>query len=121
MEYHYEYNTYNSHHKALINLQASNIDAVNSKSCMPFSQIVFTMWMVCCKMVQEVVFIFCIHLIQVVTIIVYNGHNIIVCKVVSFRITTNKFNYRQYRKLTRHRYLPKQRRKFNAMTMISDV
>jgi len=28
--------------------------------------------------------------------------NIVVCEVVSFRITTNKFNYRQYRKLTRH-------------------
>jgi len=26
MVYHYEYSTYNSHHKVLINLQASNMD-----------------------------------------------------------------------------------------------
>jgi len=43
----------------------------------------------------EVVFIFCIHLIQVVTVIV-------VCEVVSFHITTNKVNYRQYHELARH-------------------
>jgi len=48
MEYHYEYSTYNSHQKVLINLQASNMDGLKSKSCMPFSQIVFTTWMVCC-------------------------------------------------------------------------
>jgi len=43
-------------------------------------------------------------------------------------MTTNKFNYRQYRKLMRqsfghriNRRLPKQRRSFNAMTMINDV
>jgi len=41
MEYHYEYSTYNSHHKVLVNLQASNMDALKSKSCMPFSQICF--------------------------------------------------------------------------------
>jgi len=41
MEYHYEYGTYNSHHKVLdvVNLQASNMDALRSKSCVPFSQI----------------------------------------------------------------------------------
>jgi len=43
MVYHYEYSTYNSHHKVLVNLQASNMDALKSKSCMPFSKIcVFT-------------------------------------------------------------------------------
>jgi len=70
MEYHNGYSTCNSHDKVLTNLQASNMDAVKSKSCVPFSQILFTMWMVCCKMAQEVVFIFCIHLIQVVIIVV---------------------------------------------------
>jgi len=35
---HYD-STYNSHHKVLVNLQASNMDALRSKSCMPFSQI----------------------------------------------------------------------------------
>ena len=30
MEYHYEYSTYNSHHKVLINLQASNMDALKN-------------------------------------------------------------------------------------------
>ena len=35
--------TYNSHHKVLVNLQASNIDAIQSKSCVQFSKIcVFT-------------------------------------------------------------------------------
>jgi len=56
-----------SHHKVLINLQASNVNALKSKGCMLFSQ---TCFHVCCKTMQEVVFIFCIHLIQVVTIIV---------------------------------------------------
>jgi len=27
---HYEYSTYNSHHKVLVNLQASNVDAVKN-------------------------------------------------------------------------------------------
>jgi len=35
---HYEYSTINSHHKVLVNLQASNMDALKSKSCLPFSQ-----------------------------------------------------------------------------------
>jgi len=39
MVYYYEYNTYNSHHKVFINVQASNMDALKSKSCVPFSQI----------------------------------------------------------------------------------
>jgi len=30
MEYHYEYSTYNSHHKLLVNLQASNMDALKN-------------------------------------------------------------------------------------------
>jgi len=42
------------------------MDALKSKSCVPFSQICVFMY-VCCKTVQEVVFIFYIHLIQVVT------------------------------------------------------
>jgi len=42
MVYHYEYSTYNSHHKVLVSLQASNMDALKSKSCVPFSQVVFT-------------------------------------------------------------------------------
>jgi len=67
MEYRYENSTYNSHHKVLVNLQASIMDAVKRKSCVPFNQICFH---VCCKTVQEVVLIFCIHLIQAVTIIV---------------------------------------------------
>jgi len=37
MEYHCEYSTYNSQHKVLVNLQASKIDAVKSKRCVPFS------------------------------------------------------------------------------------
>jgi len=31
--HHYEYSTINSHHKVLVNLQASNMDAVKSNSC----------------------------------------------------------------------------------------
>jgi len=43
MVYHYEYNNYNSHYKELVNLQASNMGALKSKICVPFSQIcVFT-------------------------------------------------------------------------------
>jgi len=43
MEYHYEYSTFNSHHKVLVNLQASNVDPLKSESCVPFSQIcIFT-------------------------------------------------------------------------------
>jgi len=39
MVHHYEYSTIiNSHHKVLVNLQASNMDALKSKSCVPFSQ-----------------------------------------------------------------------------------
>jgi len=35
--------TYNSYHKVLVNLQASNMDALKRKSCLPFGQIcVFT-------------------------------------------------------------------------------
>ena len=67
MVHHYEYSTINSHHKVLVNLQASNMDALKSKRCVPFSQNCFH---VCCNTVQEVVSIFCIPLIQVVTIIV---------------------------------------------------
>jgi len=33
MVQHYEYSTINSHHKVLVNLQASNMDALKSKSC----------------------------------------------------------------------------------------
>jgi len=44
MVYHYECGIYNSHHKVLINLHASNMDALISKSCVLFSQIcVFTL------------------------------------------------------------------------------
>jgi len=34
MEYHYEYRpiTYNSHHKVLVNLQASNMDALKNRN-----------------------------------------------------------------------------------------
>jgi len=32
MEYHYEYSTYNSHHKVLINLQASNTDTLKNQN-----------------------------------------------------------------------------------------
>jgi len=39
MEFHDEYSTYNSHHKVLVNLQASNMDALKSKSYVPYSQI----------------------------------------------------------------------------------
>jgi len=31
----------NSHHKVLVYLQASNMDILKSKSCVPFSQICF--------------------------------------------------------------------------------
>ena len=33
MEYRYEYSTYNSHHKVLVNLQASIMDALKCKAC----------------------------------------------------------------------------------------
>jgi len=55
MVHHYEYSTIISHHKVLVNLQASNMDALKSKSCVPFSKNCFH---VCCTTVQEVVFIF---------------------------------------------------------------
>jgi len=32
MEYHYEYSTINSHHKVLVNLQASNMDALKNQN-----------------------------------------------------------------------------------------
>jgi len=32
MEYYYEYSTYNSHHKVLIDLQASNMDALENQN-----------------------------------------------------------------------------------------
>jgi len=32
MEYHYKYSTYNSHHKVLINLSASNMDALRNQN-----------------------------------------------------------------------------------------
>jgi len=38
MVYNYEYTTYNASHKVLENLQASNMDALKSKSCVPFSK-----------------------------------------------------------------------------------
>jgi len=37
MVHHYEYSTINSHHKVLVNLQASNMDTLKSKSCVQFS------------------------------------------------------------------------------------
>ena len=42
------------------------MDALRSESFVPLSQI--CVFHVCCKTVQEVVFIFCIPLIQIVTI-----------------------------------------------------
>jgi len=36
------YSPYNSHHKVLVNLQTSNMDAVKSKSFVPFSYFVFS-------------------------------------------------------------------------------
>jgi len=38
MVYHYEHSPHNSHHKVIVNLQASNNDALKSKSCVMFSQ-----------------------------------------------------------------------------------
>jgi len=35
---HYEYSIINRHHKVLVNLQASNMDALKSKSRVPSSQ-----------------------------------------------------------------------------------
>ena len=67
MVHHYENRTNNSHHKVLASLQAFNMDVLKNKICVLFSQICFH---ICCNTIQEVVFIFCIHLIQVVTIIV---------------------------------------------------
>jgi len=32
MEYHYEYSTYNSHHKVLVNLQASNMEGLKNQN-----------------------------------------------------------------------------------------
>jgi len=32
MVYHYQYNSYNSHHKVLVNLQASNMDALKNQN-----------------------------------------------------------------------------------------
>jgi len=43
MVYRYEYSTYHSQYKVLVNLQAANMDALKSKICVSFSQIfVFT-------------------------------------------------------------------------------
>ena len=69
MVHHYQYSTINSHHKVLVNLQASNMDAVKSTvtAVCPLVKIVFH---ACCNAVQEVVSIFCIPLIPVVTMIV---------------------------------------------------
>jgi len=33
MEYHYEYSNYYSHHKVLVNLQASNMDDLKTQNC----------------------------------------------------------------------------------------
>jgi len=33
MEYHYEYITYNDHHKILVNRQSSNMDALEKVRC----------------------------------------------------------------------------------------
>jgi len=50
MMHHYDYSTINSHHKVLVNLQASNMDAVKSNSCMPCSQnCVFTFVAIRCR------------------------------------------------------------------------
>jgi len=32
MEYHYEYSTYNNHHKVLLNLHACNMDALKNQT-----------------------------------------------------------------------------------------
>ena len=37
MVYRYGYSTYDSHHKVVVNLQASHMDALKSKSRVPFS------------------------------------------------------------------------------------
>jgi len=37
MVHHYEYSTINSHHKVLVNLQASNMDAVTDKTKLALS------------------------------------------------------------------------------------
>jgi len=42
MEYHYEYSTYNSHHKVLVNLQASNMDALKVKAVCRLVKLVFS-------------------------------------------------------------------------------
>jgi len=42
MVHHYEYSTIYSHHKVLVNLQASNMDAVKSNSCVRLVKIVFS-------------------------------------------------------------------------------
>jgi len=121
MVHHYEYSTYNSHQKVLVNLQASNMDAVKSKNCVPFSQI--SVFVFVARRYRKSSSFSAFIYFRLLPLL-YNGNNIVVCQVVSFDITTNKFNYRQYRKLTRHfchRCLPKQRRSFNAMTMINDV
>jgi len=60
--YHYEYSTYKSHHKVLVNLQASSMDAVKSNRFVRSVKFVFS------RLLQdgaEVVFIFGIPLIMV--------------------------------------------------------
>jgi len=37
MECHYEYGTYNSHHKVLVNLHASNMDALKKNKTMAYT------------------------------------------------------------------------------------
>jgi len=50
MVHHYEYSTINSHHKVLVNLQASYMDALKSKSRVPSRQnCVFTFVARWCK------------------------------------------------------------------------
>jgi len=39
---HYEYSTINSHHKVLVNLQASNVDALKTKAACHLVKIVFS-------------------------------------------------------------------------------
>jgi len=94
MEYHYEYSTYNSHHKVLVNFHASNMDALKSKSCASFNQILFS------RLLQDGARS-CLHFLHSFNSGYYHHSTIEIilqfanCEVVSFHITANKFNYRQ--------------------------
>jgi len=119
VEYHYEYSTYNSHHKVLVNFHASNMDAFKSKSCAPFNQILFL------RLLQDGSGS-CLHFLHSFNSCYYHHSTVeIILQFarlsVSISLQTNLITVN--RKLTRHFWYwsqihTKASRSFSAMTMI---